>query len=272
MILARPLRMTTVALLVLAGCGLDPNGGILSLEATTLIEDHEESRDVLQVGTAVAALPVYALSTSTLTLADAVAAQAAVAERFAVPECLTLETEGNLVRYTLDRCTGPWGLHEVSGVETATFSPGAEAGSFVIEVASTDLTIDGREASHAVRSEVVVSSAAATITYEGTFEGKSGVRDVTHEVDVELVFGADGSVELRGSTETTVGLRGLHVELDLLRPGPLGTCVLGTVELERRLGALTVTLTFDGTDEYVARTSRGGRGTFELECTPAEQP
>jgi hypothetical protein len=44
--------------------------------------------------------------------------------------------------------------------------------------------------------------------------------------------------------------------------------VEGTVELSRRVGNLTVTLTFDGTDEYVARTNRGGRGTFYLDCTP----
>jgi hypothetical protein len=163
---------------------------------------------------------------------------------------------------------GPWGLHEVSGVETATFSPGEAPGSFVIEVTSSDLTIDDRSASHQVRTEVAVSSSDATLSVLGTFSGKSGVRDVTHEVDVVLVFGADGSLELRGSTEATVGIRGLDVELDLLRQGPAGTCVEGTVVLERRLGSLTVSLSFDGSDAYVARTNRGGRGTFDLDCTP----
>jgi hypothetical protein len=262
------LRTIPLAALCLVGCGLDPKDGFLSLEATTLVEDYEEGREVLQVGAAVAALPMYALSASTLTLADAVAAQGEVAEVLTDPGCLTVETEGNVVRYTLDRCVGPWGLHEISGVETATFEPGTDAGTFVIDVASSELTVDGRPASHAVRAEVAVTSAEATVLFEGTFEGEAVGRGVTHEVDVALGFGVDGAVELRGSTETTVGLRGLRVELDLLRAGPLGTCVEGTVELSRRVGNLTVTLTFDGTDEYVARTNRGGRGTFYLDCTP----
>lgn len=266
--LPRLLRTIPLATLCFAGCGLDPQNGLLSPEATSLIEDHEESGEILQVGAAVAALPIYALSETTLTLADAVGAQAAVAERMADPDCLTLETEGNVVRYALDRCVGPWGLHEVSGVETATFSPGSAAGSFVIEVASSELTIDGQPASHEVRTEVAVASAEATLAVLGTFSGEAGLRDVTHEVDVVLTLGVDGSVEVRGSTETTVGIRGLRVELDLLREGPLGTCVQGTVVLERKIGSLTVTLTFDGSDEYVARTSRGGRGTFDLDCTP----
>jgi hypothetical protein len=268
------LLLPIVAALWLTACGLDPQDGALSPEAATLVDDQNESRDVLQVGSAVAALPVYALSGSTLTLADAVTRQSSVPERMADPNCLEVETDGNVVRYTLDRCSGPWGLFEVSGVQTATFSPGSNAGSelgsFVIEVVSSELTINGRSASHDVRAEVTVSESEATLAYQGLFEGNSSFRDVSHEVDLVLGFGSDGVFTLRGATHAKVGLRDLRVELDLQREGPPGTCFDGTVVLERRRGALTVTLAFDGSDEYVARTSRGGRGTFDLDCSPVE--
>jgi hypothetical protein len=253
-----------------AGCGLDPEGGLLSAEAKQLVRDHEDSSDVLTVGSVVAAAPTYVLSAETITLADAVAAQATLATLAEPAGCLTVETVGNRVTYTMTGCTGPWGRYQVSGAQTATFSPGDEPRSFLIEIASEDVTVNGFPLAYSAAAGVSFGAGEARLAWTGSFSGTaSDGREVEHDADVVYTFPGDGSVRLSGSTSTTIGMRSIEVEIaQLVREGPVGTCPRGTVTLERRLGSLTVTLSFDGTNEYVAKTSRGGRGTFDLECTP----
>jgi hypothetical protein len=259
-------------LLLFTGCGLDPEGGLLSAEAKQLVRDHEDSAEVLSSGAAIAALPALVLSSSTVTLSDAVAAQSNVADRLEPPGCASITTSGNRVTYTLVGCSGPWGRVQVTGTEVATFSPGDVQGSFVIELASEDdLVVNGSPAVHEATAIVTFTGESRTIDWNGRFEGstKDG-RAVRHEADVALVL-SGGAVSLSGSSSVQVGLRNLEVDVPSLeRNGPLGTCPEGTVHIQRKLGGLEVTLTFDGTAEYVAKTSRGGRGTFDLSCTPPE--
>ena len=262
----------TLAALAFGACGLDPEGGLLSTEAKELVFDQEDSEAVLHIGTAVAAAPAYVLSLQTVTVASAVAAQENLAAPAQPAGCLTTETAGNRVTYTMNGCTGPWGRHEVSGKQITTFSPAVEAGSFILDIETEDLTIDGAPASFLVRANVSLEADTRTFAWAGSFSGRAeDGREVEHVVDLTLVLPADGTAALSGSTSTRIGLRNVEVEIDKLRRnGPLGTCLEGTVTLRRRLGTFTVTLTFDGSREYVAKTSRGGRGTFEASCTPAE--
>ena len=263
--------MRILAATLLLGCGLDPEGGLLSAEAKLIVNDHEDSAEVLGVGVTIAAAPALVLTPATVTLADAVAAQTNLEISAQPPGCLAVETEGNRVTYTIDRCTGPWGRVEVSGVAVATFSPGSETGAFVVDASSDGLTINGVSAAYAATAEIRVASGARTVDWQGAFSGSTADgRPVDHEADVRLVLFDDGAASLEGQSSTKVGIRSLEVDIpELMRRGPPGTCAEGTVILERKLGSLTVTLTFDGTNEYVAKTSRGGRGTFELPCTPA---
>lgn len=254
------------------GCGLDPEGGLLSAEAKQMVRDHEDSAGVLFVGSVVAASPTYVLSASTVTLADAVAAQATLATLAQPSGCLAVETVGNRVTYTMTGCTGPWGRFDVSGEQTATFSPGDLPGAFVIEVESQGLVVNGVAMTIAATARVKLAPGDSKIAWTGTIAGAtSDGRDVQHDVDITQTFPGDGTMSLTGSTSTEIGARSIEVDIpELERRGPVGTCPEGTVTIKRKIGALSVTLTFDGTDEYVAKTSRGGRGTFDLSCTPPE--
>jgi hypothetical protein len=256
--------------LLLGACGLDPEGGLLSAEAKQLVRDHEDTADVLALGAAVAAMPTSVLTTETVTLADAVAAQPSIADVLEPPGCVTTMTEGNRVTFTMSGCTGPWGRLEVNGTAVVTLAPGEAPGTFVIDFSSDNLTMSGRPASFDVSSDVEITAAAKTIAWVGTFEGTAADgRDVHHDADIELVLNADGSAALSGSTSVQIGVRGVEVDIEeLVRNGPVGTCPEGTVTVRRKTGSLSATLTFDGTAEYVAKTSRGGRGKFELSCTP----
>lgn len=254
------------------GCGLDPEGGLLSAEAKQMVRDHEDSAEVLAVGSVVAASPIYVLSAATVTLADAVAAQATLPDLAQPSGCLTVETVGNRVTYTMSGCSGPWGRFEVSGAQTATFSPGDQAGAFVIEIESQGLTVNGAAMAIAATARIQLAPGDSKIAWTGSISGVApDGRDVEHDVDVTQTFPGDGTMSLAGSTSTQIGMRSLEVEIaELERRGPAGTCPEGTATIKRKLGSLRVTLTFDGTDEYVAKTNRGGRGTFDLACTPPE--
>jgi hypothetical protein len=256
--------------LSLVACGLDPEGGLLSAEAKQIVHDQEDSEEVLSVGTAVAAAPTYVLSAQTVTLASAVAAQEALSSLAEPAGCLTVETSGNRVTYTLDGCTGPWGRHEVSGKQIATFSPGPDAGAFVIDITTEGLTIDSAPASYAATGTITIEGEARTLEWSGSFSGQAADgRDVVHDTSLLLTSPGDGTLSVSGSSSTRIGLRGIEVEIDdLTRNGPIGTCPEGTITVRRKVGGLTVTLTFDGTREFVAKTSRGGRGMFESTCVP----
>ncbi|NUO47335.1 MAG: hypothetical protein HOV80_00615 [Polyangiaceae bacterium] len=262
--------LSRLGLLLLGACGLDPEGGLLSAEAKQLVRDHEDSADVLALGAAIAAMPTSVLTTQTVTLADAVAAQASIADVLQPPGCVTTMTEGNRVIFTMSGCTGPWGRLEVNGQTQVTLSPGDGAGTFAIDFISEGLTLNGRPASFDVSADVEITEAAKTIAWTGTFQGTAADgREVLHDADIELVLNTDGSVSLSGSSSVSIGFRGVEVDIaELVRNGPVGTCPEGTVTVARKVGDLSVTLTFDGTNEYVAKTSRGGRGKFDLTCTP----
>lgn len=253
-----------------AGCGLKSPG--LSLEAREVADDATEAEPTLAVGATLAAFPAAALSPSTLTLADAVAAQQGLPDLMVDAACLTVSTDGNVVTYELDGCSGPWGQAEVSGREVATWSA-LGSGVFEVSFQSEGLEVEGRAAEHAGTAEIVVHEGGGrTISWSGGYEGTSALgRTVSHEADLVVSLPGGGVVELDGTASTTIGLRGLEVEYDgLARPGPRGTCPSGVVRVTTKITRLTLTLTFDGSSEVFVESSRGGHGTLDLECTPAE--
>ncbi len=255
-------------LLSITACGLDREGGLLAADAKLLVGDHEDTAEALAAGAALAALPAARLTASTVTLADAVEAQDGVPALLTPAGCATVESAGNQVTYTFSGCAGPWG-RPVSGALVVTFAPGSGAG-FSVELASADLTIDGRAASVSGSANLAFTADSRTIDWVGSLATSSAAgAEVAHDVDLSLTVREDGSASLHGTTSVTFGLRGLDVDIvELTRAGPVGTCPEGTVVVARRVGNLSAELTFDGTTKYVAETSRGGKGTFELECDP----
>ncbi len=266
-------RLLLSAVSLLAGaCGLDPAAGQLPSEANVLIADYEEGRDSLFTGMVVAALPAFPLSADTLTLADALAAQGNVAASMADPSCINVVADGAEVSFLMDGCTGPWGSVAVSGAVVASFSPGDGDATFHLSVASSDLVIDGSPASHLVEVDVDLSGPSRTLFVSGTFEGRRGLRDVSHAVEFGIGIDPGSSLAVAGSVQSSVGRREFSTDLELVRGGFAEDCPEGTVVLERPLANLLVTLTYDGTDQFIARTNRGGRATFSLECNSTEAP
>jgi hypothetical protein len=255
--------------LLLLGCGLDPEGGLLAADAKQLVRDNEAAIEVGATMAAVTALPSAALTEQTATLADAVAAQELLSSTLPNPGCLTVETTGNEVTYTFDGCAGPWGEVTISGREVVTFAPGADAGTFVVEFASDGLAVDGRPATHGGTAVLRRVGTTRIVEWDGSFEGSTASgTGVKAETSLEITIAADGAASVDGTATIDVGLRSLTADFDSFHRSAPGACPTGVIVVERSAGNLSATLTFDGTTEYVAKTSRGGRGTFTLECTP----
>lgn len=254
-----------------ASCGLElPEG--LAPDAEQLADDAVDSQDTIAIATAITAVPALVMNGESLSLAEVVERQQQIAMFVGKAECITIETEGNTVRYVLDECTGPWGLVKVSGTETVTFSPGPTANSFQVDLASEGLEINGKAAQHNASAVITLFADKRTISWSGSYEGEAllGPRKVEHELDLDLEVFDDGGYRVDGHSSTKVGIRSLDLEVhDLERDGPQGTCPSGVVTAKRDLAALTITLTFDGSNELLVESSRGGHDTFDLECEPA---
>lgn len=252
-----------------AGCGLDLEKN-LTPEQSAVASDAIEAQESATLSMIAAAMPALPLKDPAMVLADAVAAQSNVPESFEEPACMSVTIDGADVDYALDNCTGPWGRVVVSGTIHATFRAGPTASSFEIELSSDGLSVNGRAATFGGTVLVELRSAGRDIAWQGSYEGKTrGGKTVSHETDLALTLGDDGSAALDGTTASTIGVRGLNVEYALSRPGPKGTCLVGTVDATTKLTKVEVGLTFDGTTRVTAENSRGGSGTFTVDCTPA---
>lgn len=268
---ARLVALSFGALSLGASCGLElPEG--LAPDAKQLADDAVDSQDTIAIATAIAGVPAFVLSGESLSLAEVVERQQMIASFFDQAACISVETDGNTVSYVLDECTGPWGFVRVSGRETVTFSPGPTANSFAIELASEGLEINGKAAQHSGSAVITLSADRRTIELSGSYDGTAllGPREVHHDVDLTLVVFDSGALRVDGTSSTKVGTRSVELEVkDLERDGPKGTCPTGTVTAKRKLAALTITLSFDGSRELSVESSRGGHDTFDLECEPA---
>ncbi|MBL8741294.1 MAG: hypothetical protein JNK04_09375 [Myxococcales bacterium] len=257
--------------LSLLACGLElPEG--LAPDAKQLADDAVDSQDTIAIATAIAGVPALALTGQSLSLAEVVERQQELAAFFDKAECLSVETEGNTVSYVLDACTGPWGLVTVSGRETATFSPGPKANSFQVDMVSDGLEVNGKPAEHSATAVISLLDGKRVLELSGSYDGTAllGPREVHHDVDLTLEVLDSGSIRVDGTSSTRVGVRSLDLEVrDFEREGLRGTCPSGVVTAKRKLAGLTITLTFDGSDELLVESSRGGHDTFDLECEPA---
>lgn len=255
-----------------AACDLEPVS--FTLEGQLIVDDARETEDTVELAAAVAAIPSLPLDASHTTLASVVAAQTKLAKFFLPPSCLAVDVAGNVVTYTLDHCTGPWGAADLTGAEIVTFSPGDGPGSIYFEMQSVGLKANGVDVEHHVDVFVTLEETGKRILWQGGFSGTSAKgKAFSNESDLDLFLGEDGCARLSGTASSKVGLR--EVELDFLgieRCGPAGTCPNGVIEATGKLSGVTISLLFDGTQTLLARGENGGELEGQLKCTPPEAP
>jgi hypothetical protein len=183
--------------------------------------------------------------------------------------CLTTTVTGATVVYTLDDCTGPYGLVHLTGAVTAVYSHGASGevdvtitGSGIKANTSSfdlDATVKATEV-NGVRSAVVTCNSAGTGPRGNTLSRKGGY---TASFDP-----ASGCVTVNGTWSTTAGARTASTVVSGYTrckgscPAAGGSIVHTTVR------SVAVTVSYDGSATAAWSTSGGRSGTVALSCSP----
>lgn len=187
------------------------------------------------------------------------------------------EASPNTVHVTLRDCSKRFGRHVISGELTLTFSAGSN-GALHVERESSNLTVDGRPASHRASTDIVFDGELRIATTSGTWlrtreDGSSVTREGAHVVTLDKATRcrvAEGkSTELVDGVE--VGTGASHVAWCELADGVDG-CPVGEVERDRPARGKHVVTRFDGTSVATSEIT-GPRGTrtrqSSLVCSPA---
>ena len=245
-------------------------GEEVSSDEQALVSDGAEIEASSEMASQLSAIPTIALAgQANLTAEDAAAAQAGTGAFFQPEGCLTVDQKANVVTYTFAGCTGPWGLVELNGQETATFTAGEEQGSIAVALASKDLTANAVSIEHAADVVVTFPEGGKQVTWKGGFtsETPKGAA-ITHTSD--LVWTVDAQDDCRttnGTTTGSVGERGVTVTYEeLSRCGGRGMCAAGSITVENARG-LTMTLELDGTATATVTGPRGREWEVPLQCT-----
>lgn len=284
--LGRTLRgaLVAVAVLALAGCqqqkdDTDDVGGseAVTSEEQALVEQTLALEASSQQANALTAIPGLALGSVHRSADQAAEAQDGAPAFFQPEGCLTVTRDLNVVTYEFDACSGPYGLRELTGRETATFSV-AEDGVIGVSLASEGLSmtdvLTGRVAAieHAAEVSIVHGDGGAkTATWNGAFTS-TGENGAVLGHTSSLVFGVDasGCHSVDGTTSTTAAERGITTTFDgLVRCASEETCPAGTIAAATTSGA-TFSLEFDGSDVAVYTGPQGREVEVPLLCTPME--
>jgi hypothetical protein len=267
------LLVPTLAL-ALGGCRLkkddtdEPGGGTedVSSDEQALVSDGNDIQESSSMASDLSAIPSIAL-TAKLAPEDAATAQEEAPTFFQPEGCLTVERAGLTVTYTFAGCTGPWGLIELNGQEIANFAAGEEEGSIAVTLDSKDLTANGNAVDH--HADVLVSfpdEGGKKVVWKGgyTSSTKKGL-PVTHTSDLVFTVDGDACRSVNGTTNGTVGDRGLTVTYDELSRCGGWTCPSGSIDLESARG-LTSSVDFDGTATAIVTGPRGREWEVPLFC------
>lgn len=237
-----------IPLLATLGCGALQQG-LNNLSDSALAADSAEA------ASQTAALAAVALDPTAGAASEAEAAkkaQAAARATFGNNPCVTATVDAaqaSRVVYTLDACTGPFGLVKTSGKLTATFT---KSGSqFGVALASVDaLTINGAKLSLAatVVQTGPQSPKVVTVTSTSTATGQLG-RSITHAGNFSAAWDAAGCLTVNGTFSTVDnGVTSSTTLADVRRcmsacPAG-GTATLTAITLG---GARTIQVTYNGT-------------------------
>ena len=170
-----------------AGCG---GSAVFSSADAELAADSTDTADVVSGLTSVSTDGVD-VSASGLTGEQAATAAAAVAgTKFIQSACLTKAVVGNVATYTLNNCSGPYGLVLVTGTLTATYTVSVSGSTPTLNVslAGTGIKVNGMTVDVAATAKISgptnnrsasVTSTSKAVTQRGNTINHSGAYDAT---------------------------------------------------------------------------------------------
>lgn len=251
------LRLAPLALaLTAAACGADTGDAAAAEGAldSTIASSSESALAVSVIESATAA--------TTSEEAASTAAEAATT-LFEPAGCLTTSVAGATTTYTFAGCTGPYGLVELTGVVTATYSVSRSgvsvtlaASDFAVNEGSIDIATTATYASLGASESITVESTSAGVGRYGRGFSRSGSTTATWTATC---------ITLNGTYATTVDGDGWSTTIDGFE-ACTAACPNGSVTVAGARN--TYDLAFDGTSTatWSVEGARNRTGTLALRC------
>jgi hypothetical protein len=198
----------------------------------------------------------------------AMSAVTRVGRRLSPQGCATSTQTGATVVYTLNDCTGPYGLVKVTGTLTAAYSRAAGGG---VQVAITGTGVKANDATMDINSTVVATEAngvkTANVTINGSGTGPRGASLTRKGSYVVTYDSAAECITLTGTWETGTARVGASTAVSNFKRCK-GACPAAGGTITHTLARNeVVTLTYDGSAVATWTSSAQGRsGTVNLRC------
>lgn len=238
------------------GCGGNNESTSMNVSASV---------DALEGASVEAALLAIQFAGASQSLTDTEAAQHAaanMAQALTPAGCMRAQVNGNVIFYTLDACSGPYGLRQLSGGLTTAF--GIVDGRLLVCIAATGLRVGTASVDMSTWSPV---GSASTMTDQSTGSG-TGPRGTSYARNGRYTASWDGScLELRGAWSTTAVDRSWDTTVTRYRYCA-GQCPEAGSAVTLSGGQLSdpVTITYDG-DNTAGWTVSGRLGdVINLSC------
>ena len=241
---------------VVPGCGASNEDTSRNVSASV---------DALEGASVEAALLAILFTGASQTLTDEEAALrgAANMEQALTPAgCMRAEVTSNVVTYTLDGCSGPYGLRQLSGGLTTAFA--LIDGRLLVCVAASGFRVGTASVDMSTWAPVGPTS---TTTDQSTGRG-TGSRGTAFERNGRYTVSWDGScLELSGAWSTTASGRSWNTTVTRYR-SCAGRCPEAGSVVTLSGGALRdpVTITYDGDDTAEWSAAGGQRDGVSLSC------
>lgn len=197
----------------------------------------------------------------------ATAAATRVGSHLTPEGCVTMEVHGSTVTYTMNHCSGPYGLVDVSGTLTAVYSRANSGAAHVVITGSgikvnqwtidVDATVDASQTASVKRTVVACNSRGTGP--RGMMVAREGDYAVTYDPTTECIT-------LDGAWTTKAGLRTASTGASGYARCKGHCPAAGGTITHTRVGGTVITLSYDGSTTAAWRTSKGRSGTVNLTC------
>jgi hypothetical protein len=250
-------------LAALTGCGGgDPAGDNAAVSEALDSQDDTSSEGALLMVTTEG-------TQSALTAGEAATLAVAGAHTWWQPStCVTTSINLNVVTYTLNNCTGPWGLVHVTGTVVVTYSmasdgihASASANGLLVNGGTLNLDAQATYSVSGTTKKLTVSTSSTGTGPRGNSLSRQGNYTLTWNTAT-----ACGTVD--GDWSTTINTYTWSTGIANFAQC-LGHCPSsGTLTHTGGISGVTITVTFDGTGWAKWTSSRGRSGTIALFCIP----
>lgn len=232
------------------------------------VEQAVEGTDLAQLESAIVYGPVQGIQYGIPVYQAAEFAALNASSVYSPADCVTTEVDGATVTYTLDDCTGPFGLVHVSGsfavtyISTLTSIQVQVSGSLSVNQASISLDVDAEYNYYGDESVLSVSSRSTGVGPRGYQIERSG--EFTASLNsVTSCIALDGQWSLGVNALTwNSSVSGFEK--------CAGACPSngGVIEYYGAVRDVSITVEFDGSDQASWSSSLGRSGTIFLFCSP----